>query len=592
MFKKFFSLIIILASCFSISINQLQSGEHPGYLLIEGIANVVFSPDGRLVAYDNGISIVKIWDILSNREIDTIKIRFKNESYYSRIYNDRRDISNIRAIAFSPDSRYVAIGSRDVRLTIYDRYKKEIIYEYKWEWKSVDPAYTYEPALDHLIVASIAFSPDGKYLAAGTCDGKIRVIDTQTFNVIKTIQAHKRCTQLVKFIKNGNVLLSCSFISLTPPPASTNILFKIYEGYYEFKKFNFLTGNELQTFNIEGNFYFPIPAVSKDSKYIAIYSYKSSPRIKKYDLETGRELTNSKLLYNGSVYSMCFAPDSRYLTFTGLFGTLALLDLATGKIIKNFNGHGISFKIIRGGVITYSNINSVSFSIDGKYIVSGGADHQVCIWNVKEGFLEKIIDNRFRASELIQNFELLYPNENKFIFLEGYFLSENEFRKKRKLKILEARGDNYLREGRITHPPSNVVDGNLSTAWIEGAEGYGLNIGIDLKFNRMPSSLSIIPGFATSKELWFKNFRVSCLKMEFYNMTDEYPINKTLFLFMKFENGVVPFAKKQYFDLRNIINKVGINRNEIKSVRFTILEADCIGAIYQDTAISEIELYD
>lgn len=42
-----------------------------------------------------------------------------------------------------------------------------------------------------------------------------------------------------------------------------------------------------------------------------------------------------------------------------------------------------------------------------------------------------------------------------------------------------------LTEGRITHSAESAVDGNLTTAWCEGASGQGIGESISFKFNKL-----------------------------------------------------------------------------------------------------------
>ncbi|NEP29603.1 MAG: hypothetical protein F6K49_49780, partial [Moorea sp. SIO3I6] len=72
--------------------------------------------------------------------------------------------------------------------------------------------------------------------------------------------------------------------------------------------------------------------------------------------------------HEDSVNSVAFSPDSQYIVSGGEDSTLRLWD-------KNGNSIGLPFLGHKGSVI------SVAFSPNGQYIVSGGSDGTVRLWH-------------------------------------------------------------------------------------------------------------------------------------------------------------------------------------------------------------------
>ena len=72
--------------------------------------------------------------------------------------------------------------------------------------------------------------------------------------------------------------------------------------------------------------------------------------------------------------SVAFSPNGRYLLVGGKDRKLWLWNLKTGKLVKTFVGHS-------------DIISSVAFSSDSRYAISGSRDRTVRIWNVNSGRL-------------------------------------------------------------------------------------------------------------------------------------------------------------------------------------------------------------
>ena len=115
---------------------------------ILGVWNVLFSPDATMLAVDtqkNAQSGIRIWEIESGRQLLT-KSEF--EAYWTR------------ALAFSPTSDYLASGGEGGNLRIWDISEGESVI---WE--------TYPTGIQ-----SLAFSPNGKYLAVALWDTTIQIL--------------------------------------------------------------------------------------------------------------------------------------------------------------------------------------------------------------------------------------------------------------------------------------------------------------------------------------------------------------------------------------------------------------------------------
>jgi WD40 repeat protein len=109
--------------------------------------NLAFSPDGRrLVAGGEG-STVRIWDVETGREPQTLL----------------GHSGDVWAAAFSPDGgRWVASAGEDSTVKVWDSHTGTLVRSFRGHTG---------------LVTSIAFSPDVRLLVSGSRDGTVRVWD-------------------------------------------------------------------------------------------------------------------------------------------------------------------------------------------------------------------------------------------------------------------------------------------------------------------------------------------------------------------------------------------------------------------------------
>ena len=74
------------------------------------------------------------------------------------------------------------------------------------------------------------------------------------------------------------------------------------------------------------------------------------------------------------VWSVAFTPDGKMLAVGEGNGSVKLYDAATGKLVRQFEGHT-------------STVTSISFSTDGRTMASGSLDFKVRVWDVATGKL-------------------------------------------------------------------------------------------------------------------------------------------------------------------------------------------------------------
>src|SRR5262249_3251554 len=155
---------------------------------LEGFPDIVFtvtvSPDGRMAVAGGRGGLVTAWDLASGK----------------RFYEIKGKPRVLFSLALSPDGRLLASARRHAKapgghqagaLQVWDLATGMEIRELK------DGTDT---------VTSVAFSPDGKLLASGNVDRKVRLWDAATGQLVAQMQGHEKLVRAVAFSPDGRLL--------------------------------------------------------------------------------------------------------------------------------------------------------------------------------------------------------------------------------------------------------------------------------------------------------------------------------------------------------------------------------------------------
>jgi WD40 repeat protein/serine/threonine protein kinase/DNA-binding SARP family transcriptional activator len=323
--------------------------------------NVAFSPDGTRLATTGQDMTVRIWDLETGAEILTL------EGHLDEVFG----------VDFSPDGTRLATTGYDGAVIIWDAESGKEVFRI--------PAHEGEGVV-------VYFSPDGTRLVTnGLYDGKIKIWDATTGEPILAFPAHQAPTWHVIFSPDGTRLATASMDGTAKLwNADSGELLLVLPGQGGVTRVGFspdgsrlVTANENGTasvwetrsgdelFTIEGHKDLVIwSSFSPDGERLATASMDGIAKI--WDASSGKHLL-TLAGHTSVLFGIAFSPDGTQLATGSYDGTTRLWDLSPEKELFTIAEHT-------------DYVYSVDFSPDGRHFASGSYDGTAIIWNLSEVF--------------------------------------------------------------------------------------------------------------------------------------------------------------------------------------------------------------
>lgn len=274
-----------------------------------------FSDDGQMVALGGGTGFLAVWQPLARKAVQPQG-------------HDRETW----CVAFSPDGRWLASGSDDHTVRI---------------WNTRDGAEHCALRGHSATVTGVEFSPDGKCLVSSSLDGLVKLWRVEDWQELRTLQGHSRRAYCVAFSPDGSLLASCGD---------------------ELLIWDARNGRQVHEMRPDKPERCNALRFSPDGRLLAVATFAERVLL----LETGTWRVRRELPHNDQVWCVDFTPDGRLLATGDKAGNVSLWNIERGAPVIVQPAH-------KGFV------RAVRFSRDGRTLASAGDGHIIRLWDAAEG---------------------------------------------------------------------------------------------------------------------------------------------------------------------------------------------------------------
>ena len=345
---------------------------------MSGANAIAYNSDGNILAAAHWDRTVRLWNVNSS---------LPTTSYYT--FSEHP--GPIYAVAISPNGRMIASGGAS-RTDRSDDEPSGLIR--MWDFQTRDPL----PILPYNApVSTIAFSPNSRWIAGGSGDGTVRVWDAGTGDRIYEFNDHEEPVWKVDFSPDSQWLVSVSLdgtgflrnlrnpdlqastlkqhgtsiyaVSFSPDDSDNSYIFATGSADNRIRLWKTHANNDNQLLpdnpSLDGhNDSVWMLAFSKDGKDLASGSLDGTVRLWDTDIRRERLKISG---HTGGVKALTYTEDNRILACgTGLDGILRLWDAGTSGQLSILLDHaGLN--------------NVVAFSSDGRTLASAGSENDTIL---------------------------------------------------------------------------------------------------------------------------------------------------------------------------------------------------------------------
>lgn len=283
------------------------------------VNSVAFSHDGTILASAGADRNVILWDPRTGRRLQTLQ----------------GHAANVEDVVFAPSGYTLASGADDDQVII---------------WAARPPFF----GRDFYVGSgadAVAYSRDGRLLAAGTGAGTIDLWDARTWRRIRTLGPAGSAIQSVAFTPDGRTIAAGT-------SGGSVILWNVG------------TGTRRRTYSgvsTSG----PVYSVAYSPDGGTLAAGTSDDTVILWNARSGaRERTLQG--HTDFVFAVAFSPDSKLLASASNDKSVILWSVVSGQRLHTLLGHTAA-------------VNAVAFSPDGATLASGGDDDNVILWNPSTG---------------------------------------------------------------------------------------------------------------------------------------------------------------------------------------------------------------
>ena len=292
------------------------------------INGIAFSPDGERLASAGDDGEVKVWNSKTGKVIQTIPKAHTGSNAHPAF---------VSSVAFHPNGEHLASTGGDQQVKV-------------WDLTTGLPVFAKPCGIvnNNGTAYTVAFSPDGRWLAAGS-DGAVNTWDWRSDLLRHTFPGDEKKAISVAFSRDGRRLASGTWgggVNLWDAQAGGEPLCTFPESRKAPQVISAL-------------------AFSPDGRRLATASY--GRRVDLWDTTTGG-LVYTLPHRGGLVQCVAFSPDGRRLASAGEDRTVHIWDTATGREVLALRGHT-------------DQCGCVVFSPDGRRLASASKDGTIRLWD-------------------------------------------------------------------------------------------------------------------------------------------------------------------------------------------------------------------
>lgn len=342
----------------------------------------------------------------------------------------------INRIAFSSKGDWIALASAHAGQIVV------------WDWRA-ETHVLKQQAHTH-VVSAVAFSPDGRAIATGSKDGRVKLWALQTGFCIATFTNHESEVTAVTFVAN-DVIVSASLdgtvrafdirryrnfrVMVGPPPirkftcVSSDSAGELIAGgcseTFEIIVWSLRTGQILEVLNGHKG---PVSGISFRSNRGTLASSSWDRSVRLWDMYE-RKGSCEVLEHNKEVLDVTFRPDGKELASCTAAGEIVMWNAESADVTGTIDGARDAApgrqRKSRTVAPEKGQFQSLCYSADGRFLIAGAASKHMCFYYVAEGSRPSLI--RKVSVTHNQSFDgLLSKLNSKNLTDSGHVLQEVE----------------------------------------------------------------------------------------------------------------------------------------------------------------------